>query len=127
MIILDTHAWIWWTSEPRKLGRKAQYRVRKADRIGISAITCWEFAMLVERGRIEIDRPPLEWIEQAFAQPKAELVPLTPAIAVTSTQLGAFHGDPADRIIVATAVVHGSKLISRDEEIAACPLVETVW
>ncbi|MEO1481354.1 MAG: type II toxin-antitoxin system VapC family toxin [Myxococcota bacterium] len=127
MIVLDTHAWIRWTSQPSKLGRKALYRIRKSDRIGIPAIACWEFAMLVERGRIKLDRPPLEWVEQALAQPKAELVPLTPAIAVTSTQLGAFHGDPADRIIVATAVVHGTRLISQDEKIAKCPLVETVW
>lgn len=127
MIVLDTHAWIWWTSAPTKLGRKAQYRIRKEGRIGIPAIACWEFSMLVERGRITLDRPPLEWVEQALAQPKAELIPLTPAIAVTSTQLGAFHGDPADRMIVATAVVHGTKLISQDKKIADCPLVETVW
>ena len=127
MIVLDTHAWIWWTSEPKKLSRPARYRLRKADRIGVPAISCWEFAMLVDRGRIRIDRGAVEWIEQALAQPRVELLPLTPSVAVTSTQLGDFHGDPADRLVVATAIVHSAKLISQDGKIGACPLVETVW
>jgi PIN domain nuclease of toxin-antitoxin system len=127
MIVLDTHAWIWLSSEPKQLSRPAQYSLRKADRIGIPAISCWEFSMLVSKKRIEIDRGAVEWLEQALSQPRVELLPLTPSVAVTSTQLGNFQGDPADRLIVATAIVHSAKLISRDERIAECPLVETVW
>ena len=127
MIILDTHAWIWAVSSPGQLSRPARYRIRKADRVGIAAISCWEFAMLVQKGRIEVDRGAIEWMEQALAQPRYELLPLTPAVAVTSTQLGEFHGDPADRQIVATALVHSARLISKDVNIGKCGMVTTVW
>jgi PIN domain nuclease of toxin-antitoxin system len=127
VIVLDTHAWIWWTSDAKKLGRSARYRLRKADRVGIPAISCWEFSMLVAHDRIRIDRGAIEWLEQALAQPRVVLLPLTPSVAVTATQLGNFQGDPADRLIVATAIIHSSKLVSRDERISECPLVEAVW
>ena len=127
MIVLDTHAWIWAVSEPGKLSRSARYHLRKADRIGIAAVSCWEFAMLVQKKRIAIDRGALEWMEQALAQPRFELLPLTPAVAVTSTQLGGFHGDPADRQIVATALVHSARLVTKDSNIHKCDMVETVW
>ena len=83
--------------------------------------------MLVDRERIQIDRGAIEWLEGALAQDRVELLPLTPAIAVTSTQLGNFQGDPADRLIAATAIVHSAKLVTQDQRIADSPLVDTVW
>ena len=127
MIVLDTHAWIWWASEPSRLGRKGRAAIDAADRIGVPAVCALEVAAAVSRGRITLDRAPLEWIEQALALPRVELLPLTPAVAVKATQLGAFHGDPADRLIVATAVLGGATLVTKDRNIRGYSAVATIW
>jgi len=127
VIVLDTHAWIWWASEPSRLGRKGRAAIDAADRIGVPAVCAFEVAAAVSRGRITLDRAPLEWIEQALALPRVELLPLTPAVAVKATQLGAFHGDPADRLIVATAVLGGATLVTKDRNIRGYSAVATIW
>jgi PIN domain nuclease of toxin-antitoxin system len=128
MIVLDTHVWIWWVSDPRRLSKDAERAIRSARRIGVPAISLWEFAMLRAKGRIETDRPPLEWVRLALALPRVELLPLTPAIAVHSSQLGGdFHGDPADRLIVATALAESAPLVSRDEKIHKYGGIPVVW
>ena len=127
MIVLDTHAWIWWASEPDRLGRRARAALEAAERIGVPAVCCFELSAAAARGRISLDRSPLEWLEQALALPRVELLALTPAIAVRATQLGAFHGDPADRLIVATALVHDATLATRDRHIRAYTPVASVW
>ena len=115
MIILDTHAWIWWVSDPGRLGRKATRVIRSARALGVAAISCWEVATLVEKGRIRLDRSPLDWIEEALALPRVELFPLTPAVAVRAAQLGpAFPGDPADRLIAATALIQSAPLVTKE-------------
>lgn len=114
MIVLDTHAWIWWVSKPSNLSRAAKSRIQNESRIGVSAISCLEVAMLVHKGRITLDRATLEWLEAALAMPKVELFPLTPEVAVTATNLGKeFPGDPADRIITATALVESAVLVTK--------------
>jgi PIN domain nuclease of toxin-antitoxin system len=127
VIVLDTHAWIWWASDPVKLGRRGRAAIEAADRIGVPAVCCFEVAAAVARGRVTLDRAPREWIEEALALPRVELLPLSPAVAVKATQLGAFHGDPADRLIVATAVLNAARLVSRDRNIRAYGGVDTVW
>lgn len=127
MIVLDTHTWIWWASDPPRLGRRGRAALEAADRVGVPAICCFEVAAALARGRITIDRSPLEWLEQALALPRVELLPMTPAIAVKATQLGTFHGDPADRVIVATAILHAATLVSRDTNIRAFAAVTSVW
>ncbi len=127
MIVLDTHAWIWWASDPARLGRRSRAAIEAADRIGVPAVCCFEVAAAVARGRIALDRAPLEWLEQALGLPRTELLPLTPAVAVKATQLGAFHGDPADRLIVASAMLHGAPLVTRDRNIRGYRPVSTVW
>ena len=128
MIVLDTHAWIWWASDPDRLSQKALKTIDTAGRLAVAAISCWEFAMLVEKGRIAVDRNPVDWMEQSFDDLGIELLPLTPVVAVRSTQLGrGFHGDPADRQIVATSLVHSASLITRDEKIRDFKPVETIW
>jgi PIN domain nuclease of toxin-antitoxin system len=127
VIVLDTHAWIWWASAPGKLGRRGRAAIEAADRIGIPAVCCFEVAAAAAKGRIAFDRAPLDWLEQALALPRAELVPLTPAIAVKAVQLGAFHGDPADRLIVATALVETAAIVTKDRNIRAYDAVASVW
>lgn len=128
MIVLDTHAWLWWVSDPPKLGQAAERTVRSARRLGVSAISCLEIAAAAAKGRIALDRAPLDWLRQALSLPRVELLPLTPAVCVKATQLGrAFHGDPADRVIVATAILESAQLVTRDDRIRAYPAVESVW
>ncbi len=127
MIVLDTHAWIWWASDPGKLGRRARAAIEASDRVGVPAVCCFEVVAAIARGRIALDRAPLDWLEEALALPRIDLLPLTPAVAVRATQLGAFHGDPADRLIVASALLQNAALVTRDRTIREYPAVTTVW
>jgi PIN domain nuclease of toxin-antitoxin system len=128
MIVLDTHAWLWWVSDPSRLSRAAHRRIRTATQIGISAISCLEVATAVTKGRISLDREVLDWLEQALALPKVELVPLTPLIAVKATQLGNdFPGDPADRVIAATSIVESAPLVTKDSRVHASGALTVIW
>ena len=127
MIVLDTHAWIWWASDSGRLGRRARAALEAAERIGVPAVCCFEVAAAAARGRISLDRSPLEWLQQALALPHVEALALTPAVAVRAAQLGAFHGDPADRLIVATALVHDATLVTKDRHIRAYTPVTSLW
>ena len=129
MIVLDTHIWVWWVHSPERL-TEAQAKAIAAnedDVIGVSAISCWEIAKLVEYDRIELPCSLKEWFEQALSYPGVRILELTPEVAIASTQLpGEFHRDPADQIIVATARVHECKLVTSDEKIVHYPHVETI-
>lgn len=128
MILLDTHTWIWWASESPSLSDSASRVISESTRIGISAISCWEVAMLVAKGRLELNMDAEIWIDLALQRPGVELIPLSPSIAVLSTRLpGEFHGDPADRIIVASALHHNVALATKDGKINDWGFVPTVW
>jgi PIN domain nuclease of toxin-antitoxin system len=128
MIVLDTHAWLWWVSDPSRLSRAAHRRIRAATQIGISAISCLEVATAVTKGRITLDREVLNWLEQALSLPNVELLPLTPLIAVKATQLGNdFPGDPADRVIAATSIVEAAPLVTKDSRVHASGAVTVIW
>src|SRR5262249_53982304 len=127
-IVLDTHAWLWWVSDPSRLSRAAHRRIRTATQIGISAISCLEVATAVTKGRITLDRGVLDWLEQALSLPQVELIPLTPLIAVKATQLGNdFPGDPADRIIAATSIVESAPLVTKDSRVHASGALTVIW
>jgi PIN domain nuclease of toxin-antitoxin system len=127
VIILDTHIWVWWVHDESKLTH-AQLELIKnneVDGIGISAISLWEVAKLVEHKRLILPCPLIEWFEQALSYPGVRVLELTPEIALESTQLpGEFHLDPADQIIVATARVQDCPLVTSDEKILHYPHVE---
>ena len=126
--ILDTHAWIWWTADRAQLSRKAKNAIENDRRLGVCDISLWEVAMLVAKGRLRIDRDVREWLDQAASLPRIEIVQIRPAIAVRSTQLGRdFQGDPADRLIVATAITETARLVTKDERIRSYPAVTAVW
>ncbi len=129
MIILDTHVWVWWVHADDRL-TPAQARLIEANesgRIGVSAITCWEVAKLVERRRLVLPTRLEEWFELALSYPGVSLVELTPAIVVESTRLpGEFHRDPADQIIVATARVHDCPLVTSDRRILQYPHITAI-
>jgi PIN domain nuclease of toxin-antitoxin system len=127
MIVLDTHALLWWASAPDKLGAKARRLCERADRIGLSPISFWEVGVLCSRGRLRLTTTLSEWARDVLDGPRIEQLPLTTEIAVLAAGLASLHGDPADRMIVATAIRHGCKLVSRDQAIERSGLVETVW
>ena len=127
MIILDTHIWVWWVHEDAQLTQrqKAWIQEHEDQGLGVSAISCWEVAKLVEYHRLTLPCPVGEWFDQALAYPGIALLPLTPRIAVESTQLpGTFHRDPADQIIVATARVYDCPLLTADDKILRYPHVK---
>jgi PIN domain nuclease of toxin-antitoxin system len=128
--LLDTHAWIWWIDQDRRLGAAtiaALDRLPLEARPYLSGISLWEVAMLVERGRLRLDLPLSEWLEAAAHPRSVQIVPITAAIAADVAALPAsFHRDPADRIIVATARVMKLPLLSRDVRITRSRLT-TRW
>lgn len=129
MIVLDTHIWVWWVDGSSRLTAQQQAWIQtyQPQGLGISIISCWEVAKLVEYGRMALQCPLEEWIEQALAYPGVRLLELTPRIVVEATQLPApFHRDPADQIIVATARVWNTPLLTSDDRIVHYPHVSAL-
>lgn len=117
MIVLDTHVFLWWVNGDDAI-KPAQADRLASEKLGIAAISCWEVSMLVAKRRISLGRGCRDWLEAALATKDVALLGLTPAIAALSNALpGDFHGDPADRMIVATALEHGGLLASEDQAI----------
>lgn len=119
LLVLDTHVWLWAVEGMRDvMSETALDAIAEASvqgRVGVAAISVWEVAMLEARGRISLSRPVEDWVQAALQAPGVRLLDLSPAIAVESTRLpGTLHGDPADRIIVASARVAGGALATRD-------------
>jgi len=127
LIVLDTHAFLWWGQRNRRLTRAALRAIERSPRRGVAAVTLWELARLAEQQRIKVDVDIEAWLEEALAQEGVELLPITPGVAARSTRLGAFHADPADRLIVATALVHDVPLVTADSAITDSGVVETIW
>lgn len=131
MIVLDTHAWIWWVSSPSFLSETANGIIDGAateSKIFISAISTWEVAILVSRGRLKLTMSAGDWVSASEALPFFNFVPVSNSIALKSVQLpGVLHNDPADRIIIATAVALGAVLVTKDEKIRTYPHVKTAW
>lgn len=119
--LLDTHVWIWYITGNEELNKKVRKIITDAiysHTLHIAAISLWEITMLEKKQRIILEMPCLEWINQSIELTRIRVAPVTPAIAVESCHLpGKFHGDPADRMITATARVEGMTLITRDKNI----------
>ncbi len=122
-LLLDTHVWLWLVNGDPVLGADALAAIERAAAAGsvlISAISVWEVAMIEAKGRVVLAKPCGQWVSEALSAPGLSLAPLTPEIAVESCQLpGAFHEDPADRLIVATARIADATLVTKDERIFA--------
>jgi len=129
MIILDTHVWIWLVSDPEKLSEKAVSAIEYSKILGICPISCWEISTKVTNGKLFLDRQIDVWIQQALVRPRIELIDISSEIAVLAGSLGneGLHGDPADRLITATAIHHGVGLVSKDKAIRSFPKVRSIW
>ena len=129
--LLDTHAWVWWVSEDRRLSRPARRAIEKAvaaDALALSLISIWEVAKKVEKGQLVLDRPVDDWLDLATVRPGLHLIELTRPILAQSCRLPQpFHGDPADQIIVATARDRDATIVSKDQQIRRYIHVRSVW
>ena len=129
MIVLDTHVLLWAIADSKKLSRAADAAIRRsrqADGLAISAITLWEVASLVARGRIR-DYGTVESSLNRLIE-GVTIKPVTPEIAALATQFpDDYPHDPADRLIGATARAEGLALVTRDEGIRKSPLLKTIW
>lgn len=129
MIILDTHIWVWWIHKNKELIDEHLRLIQEneAEGLGISVISCWEVAKLVEKKRLVLPEPIEDWFAQALNYPGIVLLNLTPKIVVESTQLPpTFHNDPADQMIVATARIYDCSLLTADEKILNYSHVKTL-
>jgi len=129
--LLDTHVLLWWQAGSSRLSEAASARLKNGARRQLSAISCWEVAMLSAKGRIELDRPVAAWFSDLITQEAIQIVEVTSPIAVKAGELSHFHGDPADRIIYATASETGATLITKDRMITdfadSSGDVDAVW
>ena len=128
MIILDTHIWIWWVSKSSRLTQNHQKYIQQysSQGLGVSIISCWEVAKLVEKNRLDLSIDVSRWLEKAINYPNVRVLDLTIPIIVQSTQLEGFHNDPADQIIVATAKVYNYSLLTADNKILNYSHVNTL-
>ncbi len=122
LTVLDTHVWIWVVEGDRAAlapsAIEAISRAAKEGAVRVSAISMWEVAMLEAKGRISLSRPVDDWVQAALRAPGISLLPLSPDIAIESTRLpGAPGGDPADRILMASARTLGGQLATCDRDI----------
>lgn len=128
MILLDTHAWIWWASKSPKLPSRVRSRLDKEDSLFLSAVSCWELSTLVRKGRLKLDRDVGLWIQAAlYDQPRIHAIAITPEVATVAGALDPFHGDPADRVIAATSIAWGIPVATKDHLLQDAPMLQTVW
>lgn len=129
--LLDTHAWLWWVTEDRRLSKRAKSKITDSVARGdlwISLISVWELAKKVEKGQLVLDRPVDRWLEDAVSPAGLGVWEMTRPILVQSCALPRpFHGDPADQILVATARHHGAVVVTKDEKIRRYAHVHSVW
>lgn len=133
MIVLDTHALIWWANGNGQLSRDAKKAiddvcVTESGIVYVSTISAWEIAMLVNAGRLILTVGIDDWLDMAAAIEKVQFMPVDVAVGVESTRLpGDFHKDPADRMIVALARHLNVPLVTADAKIRAYKYVRSVW
>jgi len=133
VIVLDTHAVIWWVNDDGRLSAKAGKAIkreltREDGKILISSITAWEIALLVEKGRLTLTMDVSDWLKLVQDIESVHFDPLDNDIAVQSVRLpGEFHPDPADRIITALARHHAVSIVTCDTKIREYKYVKTIW
>lgn len=131
VLLLDTHIWLWWLLGQSELAPKERAALDELAAAGtppgLSAISLWEAQMLAAKGRLKIDEPLTHWLATAVSAESVTLLPMDVAVILALDSLpSGFHGDPADRIIVATARAHGLPLATRDANIRRSRAVK-VW
>lgn len=131
MILLDTSALIRWICVPERLSKSASKTIEeeiKKGEILISSISLWEICLLIKKERLGFWVDPENWLEKVESLPFIRFVPVDNQVAIKSVKLDEdFHQDPADRMIVATALLNGATLITSDQKILKYSKVKTIW
>lgn len=131
MIVLDTHALVWWVSDPSRLSKKAHTAIKRElpdGEILVSSISVWEIATLVTKNRLVLSMDVASWVHTVGAIDGVRFVSVDNDISIKSTELpGEFHKDPADRIIVTTARKFAAALVTGDEKIRQYKHVKSIW
>jgi len=126
-LLLDTHIWRWSLSAPERLGKRVRSTLtRKGTELWLSPISVWELLVLAERGRIRLAPEPRQWIEAALRGTPAHEAPLNNLVAIRSREVLPAHEDPADRFLVATALVYDLVLVTADDALIRakpCPIL----
>ena len=119
-MLLDTHAFYWWSADSSRLSATAAQSIIDADELAVAAISWFELAWMAQNNRIAVPLPLKAWIDELASQ--VQTFPITPSIAMAAVALPtSFPADPMDRLIYATAVEHGIQLVTRDERILGYP------
>lgn len=128
MILLDTHVFVWLASDQGKLSSKALGAIKKDQKsLFFSVVTPWEIAILCKKGRLFLPLPPGEFVEKAVRHHGLQELPLKREAANAGVALPDIHKDPFDRILVAEALHHKCRLVTKDEIIPLYPGVRTIW
>ncbi len=131
MIVMDTHVWLWFLSNPALLSRPAHDALEAArsdNGLVVSSISAWEVALLVKKDRLRLSMDVGDWIAKSESLPFIDFLPVNNAVAVKSVNLPEpLHDDPADRLIIAAAMSLGASLVTKDHKIITYPHVETIW
>lgn len=130
MIVLDTHVLVRDALDPKRLPRAAQDAIAEgqaADELACSDISLWEIAMLVARGRLRVGAEPAAFLEGLIQARALRVLAITPAIAVLAQSDVFSHGDPADRIVAATALAHRARLVTGDQRLREVKGLSVVW
>lgn len=120
LLILDTHIWFWWVVNDSKLPRNiAQVIESDGQSVAIASISIYELVLLIQKGRIVIDLPLEEWLHEATVETGIKILETNSIIARQAALLPFHHGDPLDRIIIATALIYDARLASVDTQFPA--------
>ncbi len=120
-LLLDTHIWLWSTLEPARLGKQITAELRnRENELWLSPISTWEAMVLAEKRRLELAPDPASWIRQNLERVAFREAALTHEVALQMGKLNLPHRDPADRILVATALVYELKLVTADQRLLRC-------
>lgn len=128
MILLDTCAFVWLASDPKKLSAKARECIKKyAYGLHVSVVTAWEVSILARRSRLILPVPPQQYLEESVKHLNITEIPLTRQVAQASVELPLIHNDPFDRILIAEAIKNQFTLVTADRVIAQYPGLDVVW
>lgn len=125
-LLLDTHIWLWAAVSPERLLPRVKRALMKAEARCLSPVSLWEALLLAERGRIDLGAQPVEWLRLRLRESPMTNVPLDREAALVSRSLELEHEDPADRFLVATAIVHGLVLVTADQRLIEAAGIPTL-